>query len=204
MSLYGRIKEQLKWSNLREKQLVANTIEQFDNLSSEQRMVLGIAFAVGGFLLLVMIFFRGYGAVGDLKSQVDIQQKELAKVTEFSQGFQGHQRDVQRIRSEIRRRPKTFSLKKFVTDQISRAGIPNESVTSLKEQMLPPKGELQESNVNLRLSKIGLKGLSNFIYGIERSQNVTRVKELHIKLRSDDNRYLDSNITISTVVEAPK
>jgi len=204
MSLFGKIREKLKWQNLREQPIVSNTIEQIDQLSPEQRIVVGVAFVVGGVLILFMIFLRGYGAVGDLKSQVATQQAELSKVAQFSTGFQQHSRDIKRIQSEIRRRPKTFTLKGFVTDQIGRAGIAQETVSSIKDEVLPPKGDLQESIVNIKLSKVSLKRLTNLIYSIERSQNVTRVKELHIKLRSDDNRYLDSNLTISTVMEAPK
>lgn len=204
MAFFGKLREKLKWQNLREHKLVANTIEQLEALSPEQRRGLTIAFAVGGVLVLGIILFKGYGAVSKLKTNLSTQQAELNKISTFSEGYREFEEDLTRIQSEIRRRPKTFSLQAFVAEQIAKAGIPKEIISGVKEELMPPKGDLQEVVVEVKLSRVSLKRLTNLIFGLERSQNVTRVKDLHIKVRTDDNRFLDSTFAVSTVREAPK
>lgn len=204
MSLFGKIKEGMKWKNVREYTVVANTIEQIDRLSPEQRRALGIAFGTALVLILTMIFYRGYSAVGSLKSSVESGQAELNKVGSFSQEYKVFTADINRITSEIRRRPKNFSLKTFVTEQAIRSGIAKDFTTSLKEELMPPQENIQEVTVNAHFNHVTVKKLMNFLFSIERSQFVTRVKELHLKTRNDDNRYLDSNVVISTVLETAK
>lgn len=204
MSILTKIKEMLKWNKLRELRVVTSTLEQLDRLSPEQRRGLAIAFGAAFFLILLMIFYRGYNTVSSLKTSISSGQSELNKVAEFSNDYKSFSEDIKRISSEIRRRPKTFQLKNFVSEQALRAGISKGMTTALKEELMPPKDSLQEAVVNVNFTRVNVKKLVNFLFAIERSQFVTRVKELHMKARSDDNRYLDASVAVSTVLEAPK
>ena len=204
MSILTKIRETFKWNKLIELPIVMSTLEKLDRLSPEQRRGLAIAFGAAFFLIVLMIFYRGYNAVSSLKTSISSGQSELNKVAEFSSNYNSFSEDIKRISSEIRRRPKTFHLKNFVSEQALRAGIAKGMTTGLKEELMPPKDSLQEAVVNVSFSRVSVKKLMNFLFAVERSQFVTRVKELHMKARSDDNRYLDANVAVSTVLEAPK
>lgn len=204
MSILSRVREKLKWNKIRELPIVTNTLEQLDRLSPEQRRGLAVAFAASLFLILLMIFYRGYNAVSSLKTSINSGQSELNKVAEFGSDYKSFSLDIKRITSEIRRRPKTFQLKNFVSEQALRAGISKGMTTGLKEELMPPKDSLQEVVASVKFSRVSVKKLMNFLFAVERSRFVTRVKELHMKIRSDDNRYLDANVSVSTVLEAPK
>ncbi|MFC2075055.1 hypothetical protein ACFLRA_02145 [Bdellovibrionota bacterium] len=204
MPLIKDILDKLKLKNLREQPIVANTLEQLDRLTPEQRTALGIAFGIGTIVIVTMIFIKGYGTLGVLKENIGKQRGDLKQISSFSEDFQYFEKDIARIQSEIRRRPKTFKLKSFLSEQASKAGIPNELITSMQDQLLPAKGDLQESVVEIQFQNVSLKRITNFIHGVERSQNVTRVKELHIKPRADDKRYLNANMVVSTIMEIEK
>lgn len=204
MSIVSKIKGKLAWKNIRELPIVTSSIEQYDRLTPEQRRSVAIAFSAAALILLLIIFYRGYNAVSSLKSSINSGQSELNKVAEFSSDYKSFSEDIKRITSEIRRRPKTFQLKNFVSEQALRAGISKAMTTGLKEELMPPKDTLQEAVVNVNFSRVSVKKLMNFLFSVERSQFVTRVKELHMKARADDNRFLDANVSVSTVLEAPK
>ncbi|OGQ36764.1 MAG: hypothetical protein A3F16_08490 [Deltaproteobacteria bacterium RIFCSPHIGHO2_12_FULL_43_9] len=204
MSILKTIKEKLKWKNVREIPLVSSSIEQLDRLTPEQRRIVAVSFSAASLILLLMIFYRGYNAVSSLKGSISSGQSELNKVAEFSRDYKSFSEDIKSITSEIRRRPKTFQLKNFVSEQALRAGISKAMTTGLKEELMPPKDTLQEAVVNVNFSRVSVKKLMNFLFAVERSRFVTRVKELHMKVRSDDNRFLDASVAVSTVLEAQK
>lgn len=80
----------------------------------------------------------------------------------------------------------------------SNAGI-QENIDSIKERPVVSTELFDESVVEVRLSKVTLKQLIDFLYSIEYDKKkLLRVNELRMKTRFDDKQLFDVSFQVST------
>lgn len=74
-----------------------------------------------------------------------------------------------------------------------------DNIESIKERPVAPSELFDESSVEVRISKITLQQLINFLYSIEYDKDkLLRVKDLRIKTRFDNKQLLDVSFQVST------
>lgn len=72
-------------------------------------------------------------------------------------------------------------------------------IDALKEKPTTPTETFDEASVDVRLKKMKIQELVDYLYAIENNQNsVLRLKQLSIKTRFDNKQELDASFTIST------
>lgn len=74
-----------------------------------------------------------------------------------------------------------------------------ERIDSLKEKAATPSEFLDETSVDVRMKKITVQQLVDFLYAIEhQSDKMLRIKQLTVKPRFDNKQELDVTFTVST------
>lgn len=74
-----------------------------------------------------------------------------------------------------------------------------DQIDSLKAKATAPSDLIEESAVDVRLRRVELKPLIDFLYAIENDPDkMLRVKSLNIKPRFDNKKQLDVSLTVST------
>lgn len=74
-----------------------------------------------------------------------------------------------------------------------------EQIDSLKAKATAPSDLFEESAVDVRLKRVELKPLIDFLYAIENDpEKMLRIKTLNIKPRFDSKKLMDVSFTVST------
>lgn len=80
----------------------------------------------------------------------------------------------------------------------TQSGV-KENVDSIKERPTVPSEIYDEATVDVRMSKITLSQLVDFLYKIESEKNrILRIKQLQVKPRYDNKKLLDVSFQVST------
>jgi len=85
-----------------------------------------------------------------------------------------------------------FSYVEKLTDQ---AGV-RDNLLSMRPQQSTQQGEYRQQQVELRLEKLSLSQLVQFLYAIEYSAQGVQIKSMRIKRRFEDHSSLDVNLSI--------
>jgi hypothetical protein len=78
-----------------------------------------------------------------------------------------------------------------------------DKITSMDPKSSPPNDLYKESVIEVRLKNINLKQLVDYLYRVERSSELLKIKRLRIKTRSDNPGYLDVNFRVSSFQPLP-
>lgn len=74
-----------------------------------------------------------------------------------------------------------------------------DQIDSLKAKATAPSDLIEESAVDVRLRRVELKPLIDFLYAIENDPDkMLRIKALNVKPRFDNKKQLDVSLTVST------
>jgi Sec-independent protein translocase protein TatA len=84
-------------------------------------------------------------------------------------------------------------------ESIAEKNNMKDQIDSLKAKSASPSDLFEESSVDVRLKRVELKPLIDFLYAIENDpEKMLRVKTLSIKPRFDEKKQLDITLTVST------
>ena len=74
-----------------------------------------------------------------------------------------------------------------------------DQIDSLKAKAAPPSDLFEESSVDVRMRRVDLKPLIDFLYAIENDpEKMLRIKTLNVKPRYDNKKQMDVTFTVST------
>jgi len=103
------------------------------------------------------------------------------------------------VRGMLAKRPANFSLFSFLDQQATKTKVKGQ-VKYMKPSLIEVDDTLQESIVEIKLDKITLRQLVNFLKIIEPKKYVVVVKRLSIQENGKENGYLDAVLQVMTFV----
>lgn len=119
----------------------------------------------------------------DVMRAIESYDKKKAQMTELSQMLSGGY---------------DSSISTTLETIADSTGI-KERIDSLKEKAATPSEFLDETSVDVRMKKITVQQLVDFLYAIEhQSDKMLRIKQLTVKPRFDNKQELDVTFTVST------
>jgi len=92
---------------------------------------------------------------------------------------------------------KGFSVLSFIEDLANKQNI-RENIGSVKPKTIPLNDDYDESIVELKVDNVSLSELVDFIYKIENSGHLLKVKRLRIKTRYDNRDLLNVTLQVTT------
>lgn len=163
----------------------------------EKLMVGGMLIAVAAlilyhFLLSPLLDSRQRLQKSLLKKQVALQQ-----VQKLQQEYESLQHTSGDIQQRVAKRPKSFTLFSFIEQKATSSGI-KEKINYMKPSEVESDALLQESRVDMKLEKITLKNLVDFLKGVESTQNVVSINRISIQEYGKEQGYLNAIIQIAT------
>lgn len=159
-----------------------------------------ITFGGGGLLVFVLLFFvlpalmdgcssTGGGSIGKQKSDLD-------SIMALSKDFANVQAEFRKTEAKINRN-QAFSLLTELENIANNSEVKT-NIESMDSKSKPKNDFFKEEAVEVRLVKITLKQLTTFLFNIEHSQKVLRVKKLHVQVRYDNKDLVDAQFQVST------
>ena len=173
-----------------------------NRLSHREKVFVFAGIAVS--LLFVMWFgaLRPYQqGLKVTKSRIVSRQKQLEDVQQLQQEYFSLRKVLERAEKKLSGTVEGFSLFSFVEDITTSIGI-RDKLASMRPQTPQIQGEYREELLEIKLERIELAQLVQFLYGIEAADAALQVKTVRIKPRFDNKEQLDIVLIISSLQRA--
>jgi type II secretory pathway component PulM len=170
------------------------------NLTPREQKVLLLA---GCALVAILVYLAVDSALQryrDLDRDIALQTEELTKVSRLREQYVQTHAQLETIQAKLAGQKNTFSLLSFIEDLAKKENI-REKIGSVKPKTLPLNDQYDENMLELQVDDITLVQLVDFIYQIEHSGPVLKVKRLRIKSRYNDRNLLNVTMQVTTFTQ---
>lgn len=159
-----------------------------------------IALIVAGFVLLLIVILPVSLAGGKLSSMektIGASKEQMDDVAREIGEYNREKSNLGSIESLLRSGYDT-SIATTLENIATQSGV-KENIDSLKERPATPSDLFDEAVVDIRIARVTLTQLVDFLYKIESEKGrVLRVKQLQTKARYDNRKLLDASMQVST------
>lgn len=165
-------------------------------ISDRERKLL--IFGGGAFVLFILLYFVVPALFSSDKTPgvMGSQRKDLMEIMTMYKDFSNIRTDFNKIEAQIKKQ-KDFSILTELESLAEKAEIKN-NIESMESKPKPKNEFFKEQSVDVRLIKVNLKQLLSFLYSIEYSTKILRVKKLHVDVRFDDADLVNASLEVST------
>ncbi|MBU0946286.1 MAG: type II secretion system protein M [Proteobacteria bacterium] len=167
----------------------------------EKIMLAGLVLFAGSVLLFHFLFSPLLDSRQRLKNSISVKETELQQIRDLQKEYQALQHQTGDIQERISNRPKAFTLFSFIELQAAEAKI-KEQISYLKPSEIEGESALKESRVDMKLQRINLDDLVNFLKGLESPKDVVFINRISIQEHGKDEGYVNAVIQIITFREA--
>jgi general secretion pathway protein M len=173
--------------------------DSFIGLGPREQIMAGAGAAFVVLLLIVIPISCASSKLGGMEKQISSHEKDVAqimdKITEYNQA----QAKIDKLEKNIK--PKSeVQLTTRLEALATRSGIGG-NIDSLKEKPGTPGEDYEELVVAVRVSKLSLNQVIEFLYGIESQKEIhMKISRLQLKPRYDNRGQFDVSFEVSTLV----
>lgn len=159
--------------------------------------------AAGAFLVLLLLIVLpvtcASSKLGKLEKQIVNHEKDVGKVLSKISEYKSRQAAFGQVQSKIK--PKSqVQLTTRLESLANQSGISG-NIDGLKEVPGTPGEDYEELVVSVRMSKLSLIQVIEFLYGIENQADINLlIRRLQLKPRYDNRQQFDVNFEVSTLV----
>jgi general secretion pathway protein M len=170
----------------------------WDKLSKQQQLVV---LGGGGLVLLVLviqlIILPFLDVQKTINQSIRKNEKTLAEMMVLARDYQIVKRQAGKIQQVLARRPQNFSLFSHLEKIAGDAGVKG-NIKSINAAKGTISGPYEELPVDIRLEKITLKQVTDFLYLLEAPQELVRVRRLALTKMPESPEYLSAQIQAVT------
>jgi len=153
--------------------------------------------SLAAFLLLQFLVFPSFDAMKRVKRGVEVKEDALKEITRLSAEYRRYRRGSQDLEQALARRRGGFTLFSFLEKAAGDAGV-KAYIKYMKPSTSTGPGSYKESLVEMKLEAVGLSKLVDYLYKIEASENLVRIKRISIKEAKGKSGYLDTILQVMT------
>ena len=171
----------------------------WDKLDKRQRYIIaGTATFLLIALMIKMVVFPLWDAKAKVRQALQIQQKKLDEVIKLDAEFAVQEVKVSKIKKVMSTRPADFSLFSYLEKKAIQAGVRGH-IKTMNSSKGAQSAAFEESLIDMKLDKITIKQLSEFLYYAESSADLVRIKKITIIKMKESPEYLSAQIQIASV-----
>lgn len=165
------------------------------------------AIFIGALVLALAILFFGWisprlETIKRLDRAIASEAKRLEQVRGLYQAVMDLNEREARINDQIKKRTQeAFSVASVVEAMARESGL-MEQVQYLKPEQGKVSEQFREMSVSLKMVEVSPSKFVDFLYRIESSDRVLRVRNLQIRLNAKESDKLDVSLTVSTLMPA--
>lgn len=168
--------------------------DSFEQLSFRERIMVG----AGGVMLLIFICFTSWIV---LNRKVELAQtrniaktKQLAELVKLQSTFSKREMEGKQLQNKLKNNK--IRLISHLEGAAKTAGVEIGKMTP--HDSAPDADGIVETTVTIKLQKLSITRLQEFLTRVEDSQGIVFVKRLKVNKRFDDKSLLDAELAIST------
>ncbi len=170
----------------------------WDQLTTSQKRTVtaGLVFA-GVVLLAQLIVVPYFEARQKVRSAIVASDKALRELTALGAEYGVLRQRSEEIRRASERRPPGFTLFSYLEKRAGDAAVKT-NIRSLTPLMLAPMGAYEETAVEMKLDKLTMKQLTDFLYRLESPEEMIRVRRISVVKMKESPEYLSALIQVFT------
>ena len=171
----------------------------WDKLDEKQRyLVAGAGAIVLIALVLELAVFPFWEARTKLSKSIQTSQKKLSELRILDAEFTAQEAAIVKLKQAMAARGAGFTLFAYLEKKATQA-----NVRGRIKQMNSAKGmqtaSLEESLIDMKLEKITVKQLTDFLYYVESPADLVTVKKVSVSKMKESPEYLNAQLQISSI-----
>jgi general secretion pathway protein M len=163
----------------------------------QRKLVASAAILVLIALIMEIAVFPLWEAKAKLTKGIQVNQKKLTEISKLDAEFASQEAAMAKIKKTMSARGADFTLFAYLEKKSSQA-----NVRGRIKQMNSSKGiqsiSLEESLIDMKLEKITIKQLTDFLYFVESPADLVRIKKITISKMKESPEYLSAQLQISS------
>ncbi|PIR18427.1 MAG: hypothetical protein COV46_00040 [Deltaproteobacteria bacterium CG11_big_fil_rev_8_21_14_0_20_49_13] len=169
----------------------------FLGMQPREQIIAMVATGIMLIIVIVMPISLAGGKISMMENEISTGREKINDVMREIADYNREKVKLSAIESQMKSGFDT-SISTTLENIASQTGV-KENVDSLKERPLIPSEIYDESSVDVRVSKLTIAQLIDYLYKIESERTrVLRIKQLHAKPRYDNKKLMDASFTVST------
>lgn len=169
-----------------------NKLEKREKQVVTAGLVFLVCFAVFHFLVSPLLQARQQTQKALIHKKEDIQ-----KISQLQAKYYKLQNQAVNIEERLQKRSPSFSLFSFIEEKATKAKV-KQQINSMTPSTSEGEGSLRESRVDLKLERISLQQLVDFLKEIESAKDVVMIKRISIQENSREDGALDAVMQVIT------
>jgi len=168
-------------------------------LDKKQRYMVAAAVAVVTLaLILELVIFPISEAMAKAKRYVAANEAKLAEMVQLDAEFARHRGQLASLQQVFSARGADFSLFSYLEKRALQARVKG-NIKQMSASRGTQTAAFEEALVDLRLEKITIKQLTEFLYLVESPDELVKIKKITINKMKDSPEYLSAQMQIASV-----
>lgn len=169
-----------------------------DRLSLREKWMIGLgSLFVVCFFLFQFVLMPFWESKENIVKSIARKEEDLLRIQGLRQDHLKLKMEKGNVQSRLKDRDANFTLFTFLDEQSGKAGV-KKQIQYMKPSVIEGEEQFDESVVDLKIEKISLYSLVEFLLLIESEENVVYIKRMSIQENSEGQGYLDSLIQLAT------
>jgi general secretion pathway protein M len=167
-------------------------------LAKREKYLIGLAVCVIVFAVLIQLVLMPFvDGRQRMQNSVAAQERNLQEIVRLSQEYKALEQDSETLTQRLASRPGNFTLFSFLEKAAGKAGVKN-NIKYMKPSASTGKGPFKESLVEMKLERITLKQMVDYLKLIESPDDIVSVKRISVQTNKKETQYLDAILQVLT------
>ena len=172
----------------------------FKNLNKRERYgIMLAAGAIGIFLIAVLVVEPFFSRAANMKNSLQTKADMLVEMQRMRSEYTGLTQQAKISTSRSARRQKGFTLFSFLDRLAGEAGIKDQISYMKPSKTVQKNSPYKISRVEMKLDAITLEQLTNYLHGVETSENMVDVKKISISKKDKTQGLLTAVLQVETI-----
>ncbi len=170
----------------------------WDQLTNNQKLTVTAGLVFVGAALFVQFAVVPYlDARQNVRRAIIASEKVLRDLAVLGAEYGVLRQRSEEIRQLIERRPPGFALLSYLEKRASDAGVKG-SIRSMNLLPTVSSGAYEETTVEMKLDKLTMKQLTDFLYQVELPEEMIRVRRISVVKMKESPEYLSASVQVFT------
>ena len=166
-------------------------------MQPRERLFIGGA---GAALVLFLIFKLAIDPMfkhsAELDRQIVTARRQLAELRTMQQEYQRQKSVVDSINSQLKKQ-QNFAIVSRLEELARQTGIQPNKILSMRQAPITPSEMYNEESIEVKMDGVTLEQLVPYLYQIENSPQLLKIKRLDIKPHLDNRQLLNTTFRVS-------
>jgi len=170
----------------------------WDQLTKSQKLTVTAGLICAGAVLFVQFAVVPYfEARQNVRRAIAANEKVLREIGVLGAEYGVIRQRAEEIRRMIQRRPPGFALFSYLEKRAGDAAVKT-NIRSMNPMPSAPAGTYEETAVEMKLDKLTMKQLTDFLYLVESPEEMIRIRRLSLAKMKESPEYLSALIQVFT------